>query len=159
MKSFNNFAWSDAVIWMFNIYYRFMNQVLTFGSLCKLTNAPKLFYIVLISVPMNNYCMLQYTKIKLIFLKIWKMSHFCLPFWQYWDWFELHRALVNACFDRLVLFKGDTMGSNPKSRLFLAKSKNLLCRCCCSLLECLLLRLNVLLLRCWKKPGNFLGHS
>ena len=92
------------------------------------------------------------------FLEIWKMSHFCLPFWQYWDWFELHRALVNACFDRLVLFKGDTMGSNPKSRLFLAKSRNLLCRCCCSLLECLLLRLNVLLF-CWKKPGNFLGHS
>ena len=156
MKSFNNFAWSDAVIWMFIIYYRFMNEVLTFGSLCKLEMH-------------HNYCKVCWSLYLWIIIpccnihkssvKNLKMSHFCLPFWQYWDWFELHRALVNACFDRLVLFKGDTMGSNPKSRLFLAKSRNLLCRCCCSLLECLLLRLNVLLFRCWKKPGNFLGHS
>ena len=86
-----------------------------------------------------------------------------VPFWQYWDWFELHKALVNASLDRLVLFKGDTMGSNPKSRLFLANSRNLCrLRCWCRLLfllkRCRFFE-SVLLVSCLKKPGNFLGHS
>ena len=46
-----------------------------------------------------------------------------LPRWQYCDWCK-HRAAVSSRLARLVFFKGETMGSNPNSRLCLAKIMN-----------------------------------